>query len=513
MEAGLFDLLQALGGGVFRADPGTLEARFASDGLAALTGHPLARWLASPPLFPELLHPDDRGPVLGACRAVAAGARVLEHRLLTADGRTLFCRTALHVRPDELTAIVLDAGDLRRAEARARESDARLLALVDNLPFDFWICDPDGRYTMGNSSVRRVAPDLVGRRPDDLDDFDPATRALWVENNRRALAGEVVRGEVEFPRAGRQGVFFNVLAPIRDGDEIRGVVGFNIDVTDLKQAERDRDRLLIEEQRAREAAEAAERRAAQLVEELRRSLEELQRAQEALVRRERLAALGELASVVAHEVRNPLGTIFNSLGALRKMVRAEGEAALLFEILDEEARRLNRIVVGLLDWVRPLQPTLQGLAIGPLLDGALRAAQRAVPAAEATIEVMIFIEPGLPPVLVDDQLLHLALVNLFVNALQAMPRGGRLTVQVRREKRDGHDRALLIVSDTGPGISPEVVGRVFQPFFTTRATGTGLGLAVVKRIIESHGGTVDVASAWGSGATFAIRLRLITEVG
>src|SRR6185295_5884670 len=152
--------------------------------------------------------------------------------------------------------------------------------------------------------------DRIGLRPEDLD-VEPAIQARWVENSRQALTGRVVRGEVSFKRPGNKPTtYFNIIAPIKDGAHIRGLLGINIDVSDLREAERERDRLFVREQRARALAEIAERRNALLVDQLSVSLEELQKTQAALLKRERLAALGELASVIAHEVRNPLGAIF-----------------------------------------------------------------------------------------------------------------------------------------------------------------------------------------------------------
>jgi signal transduction histidine kinase len=511
--SGWIDLLSKLGGCAFRADPRTLRVTFVSAGAEVLTGYPRERWLAEPPLLRELFHPDDRDATLDGLRAAAEGApRVLEHRLLTADGRTLFCRTAVRgSEGEDLLAVTIDTTLERIAEERRRESDARLLSLVENVPFDVWACDADGRCVMQNAASKANWGESLGMRPEELD-VEPAMQARLAENARQALTGRVVRGEVTQKRAGKKpSTYFNIVAPILDGSQTRGLLGINIDVTDLREAERERDRLFVREQRARALAEIAERRNALLVDQLSVSLEELKKAQEALVKRERLAALGELASVVAHEVRNPLGAIFNSLGALRKMITVEGEAALLFEILQEEASRLNRIVVDMLDWVRPLQPMLQRQTLGPVVLGALRAAERAIQPGTVKAETKITVAADMPPVLVDDQLMHLALVNIISNSLQAMPRGGALTVEVRPMVRGDQVWAGVAVSDTGAGIAPEVVSRIFEPFFTTRASGTGLGLAVVKRIIDSHGGEIEVQSPPSAGATFIIRLRFAPE--
>ncbi len=240
---------------------------------------------------------------------------------------------------------------------------------------------------------------------------------------------------------------------------------------------------------------------ARLYDDLRRSYAELARTQEQLVRRERLAALGELAAVVAHEVRNPLGAVFNAVGALRRILRPEGEPRMLLDIVGEEADRLNAIVGDLLDFARPSKPSIRPEPVEPLLDEVLAAAlAQAAPA----LEVVRDVEEALPPVLADARQLRQALLNVAQNAVQAMPDGGRLTVRARQD-----EGAIRIeVADTGPGVPPELREKIFEPFFSTRATGTGLGLAVVRRVLQDHRGTAVVEEAPGGGTALVLRLPL-----
>jgi PAS domain S-box-containing protein len=240
---------------------------------------------------------------------------------------------------------------------------------------------------------------------------------------------------------------------------------------------------------------------ARLYEDLSRSYAELGRAQRQLVQRERLAALGELAAVVAHEVRNPLGVIFNSLGSLRRLLRPTGDAAMLLEIVGEEADRLNRIVSDLLGFARPADPIVRPEPLGRLVDDAVAAALAKHPGA-VTVERAV--EGGLPPVPVDAGLVRQAVVNLVENAMQAMPGGGRVATRVASDR----DAAWIEIEDDGPGVPEEIRDRIFEPFFTTRASGTGLGLAVVWRIMELHGGEVRLRAGAGGGATFALRFPL-----
>ncbi len=244
---------------------------------------------------------------------------------------------------------------------------------------------------------------------------------------------------------------------------------------------------------------------ARLYEDLRRSYAQLERAQQRLIQGERLAALGELSAVVAHEVRNPLGVIFNSLGSLRRLLRPTGDAKLLLDIVGEEADRLNRIVGDLLDFARPSTPDLRPEPLDRVVDEAVLAALAQRPVG---IELAREVDPSVPPVPMDARLVRQAVLNLAVNAVQAMPRGGRITVRTRR---DGA-AAVLEIEDTGAGIAEEVKARIFEPFFTTKASGTGLGLAVVKRIVDGHGGRIAVRSQPGAGTVFALSFPLSAAV-
>ncbi|MFN7131053.1 MAG: GAF domain-containing protein, partial [Myxococcales bacterium] len=273
----------------------------------------------------------------------------------------------------------------------------------------------------------------------------------------------------------------------------------------IGDAERQRDWAETEIERvtvmARQVAVAVAN--ARLFEDLKQSYDTLARTQQELVKRERLAALGELAAVVAHEVRNPLGVIFNSLGPIRKSLVPGSNGAMLLDIVSEEADRLNRIVGDLLDFARPTEPSFLAESLESLLSGACDAVTTV--AQENGVKVLSSFE-ALPLVRGDARMLRQAFINLVTNAVQAMPRGGTVTVRATEEVRGGRVGARVEVADTGPGIPPHLLDRIFQPFFTTKASGTGLGLAVVKRIIDRHSGELWVDSKPGAGSTFTVWL-------
>jgi signal transduction histidine kinase len=224
--------------------------------------------------------------------------------------------------------------------------------------------------------------------------------------------------------------------------------------------------------------------------------------QREIERASQLATVGELASGVAHEIRNPVVGVSNGLDLVRRRL---GKDPVLEPIIEEMGHQLTRIqqtLQELLVFARPATPTLTRLSGNDLVQRAIRLAQ---PAATRTgVRIDVHLDPDLPPLLADEEMLHQAMVNVLMNALQATPSGGRVTVTTRRV-----DHAVEIrVADTGCGIPADQLEDVFRPFFTTRHTGTGLGLPITRQIIQRHGGTVALQSAVGIGTTLTIRLPL-----
>ncbi len=245
---------------------------------------------------------------------------------------------------------------------------------------------------------------------------------------------------------------------------------------------------------------------ARLFDDLKSSYDALARAQGELVRGERLAALGELAAVVAHEVRNPLGVIYNAMASLRRLQKPEGEAEVLFNFVREEAERLDTIVSDLLDFARPREADLRRLAPDALIAAAVRGVEATCKAAR--VDLRVEVASSLPPVMADERMMRQALMNLLLNAVQAMPRGGWLAIRAEHEPLNRPPMLRIDIQDSGPGIPPEMAERIFQPFFTTKATGSGLGLAVVRRILDAHHGQVWVDPTQKQGARLCLRLPM-----
>ncbi len=246
-------------------------------------------------------------------------------------------------------------------------------------------------------------------------------------------------------------------------------------------------------------------------------------------RRDRLASLGALSAGVAHEIRNPLAGIGTSAQILRRRLETGDPRGQFVDLILEEAARLDRIVEGLLQFARPDTPQLKRQSVVPSLDKALTLVHELA----VRQDVLLHVERAAdtPPIFVDhDQLLQV-LLNLLMNAIQALAKGGEIRVSVRAARKAVPARSALgrratdrlerveraggappidvveiRVQDNGPGIPAADQARIFDPFFTTRSQGTGLGLSICQSIIREHGGTITIDSVVGQGTAVIIDL-------
>jgi signal transduction histidine kinase len=219
--------------------------------------------------------------------------------------------------------------------------------------------------------------------------------------------------------------------------------------------------------------------------------------------RERLAALGQLAAVIVHEVKNPLGIIKVSAGALRQRARDDASSTLC-ACIEDEVDRMDTTVRRLLELARPPQPALKPTDVGALIRQTLERLAPELAAARIAVECQIAAE--VPRVNADAEWIRNALLNLFLNAREAMPEGGALAVRMR----PAAERASveIEVEDSGVGMDEATRRQLFRPFFTTRHGGTGLGLAIVKRVVEDHKGAIRVESRVGKGSRFTLTLPM-----
>ncbi|HEX6850594.1 MAG TPA: ATP-binding protein [Candidatus Polarisedimenticolaceae bacterium] len=246
---------------------------------------------------------------------------------------------------------------------------------------------------------------------------------------------------------------------------------------------------------------------ARKVAQLEDATRELREQQERLVRAERLSAVGEVAARVVHEVRNPLVAI----GGLARSIlrrRPDGAEAETLRTVVHEVLRLERVISEVLDFTHPPVPRQGTVALAEVVADA--AALLRYEADKSGVELSVEVEPGPCEAACGRDDLFRAVVNLVRNAIQAMPAGGRVTL---RAGRHGAAAVALAVADDGPGMPPEVRARVLEPFFTTKSTGTGLGLTIAAQIVREHHGDIEVVSREGAGTTVTLRLPAAIDGG
>jgi len=296
------------------------------------------------------------------------------------------------------------------------------------------------------------------------------------------------------------------------GGKPNAIVAICRDITERKRMEQEiqdkNEQLDAQNEELRSANEelqATEEELRAANEELQTANEELRETQEQLIRSEKLAAIGQLAGGVGHELRNPLGAIRNAVyyvkGKVAKSELAQKEPRVMefLGIMDDEIDSSNKIIGDLLGFSRVDKPSVSPTQIERVVEDALSR----TPISE-NIELSKKLDTELPEVEADPDQIQQVLINMITNAVQAMPEGGKLTIGAR-EKGEFLE---LEIADTGGGIPAKAMGKIFDPLFTTRAKGIGLGLAVCKSIIDRHGGRIEVKSQVGKGTTFNIKLPL-----
>jgi len=247
-----------------------------------------------------------------------------------------------------------------------------------------------------------------------------------------------------------------------------------------------------------------------------RDLTRVRQLEDRLRRSDRLAAIGELAAGLAHEIKNPLTSLLTFSRHLARRFEDPDFRQKFLSVVPRELERINTIVERLLELARPARLTFKPLRLPALLERVLELYGDRLEA--QSIRVVRDWRRDVPVVWVDQEALYRALVNLVANALDAMPRGGRLTLRVAwsdaetlASARAGTRRVAVEVEDSGTGIEPADLDRIFNPFFSTKEGGTGLGLALTQKIVEDHGGSIDVRSGLGAGALFRIVLPLMPD--
>lgn len=357
--------------------------------------------------------------------------------------------------------------DIRQTRQRilAREEDLQKLEMfnkcvVDNIPSGIITAGIDGRVSLINDvacGILGVSREEVAGKP--IDSLFSGVDSASPRDERRAP-----RPEIPFHRADGTEIFLGFSSsPLRDpaNDVIGRVVIFQ-DLTPIKRME---ERIRIAD---------------------------------------RLAGVGELAAGLAHEIRNPLASIAGASQMLHETGELPVESHTLLDIIERESTRLNGLISEFLDYAGPLPREVGTVELSGLVAqvvGAVRAGE----AREKGIAIDLR-DSGPLQVEGNEEQLSQVLWNLLRNAVQATPRGGRVTVDRFPQVRHGERFAVVTVSDTGTGISPDVLGKIYNPFFTTKEGGTGLGLAISQRIVINHRGFMEVRSNPGEGTVFSVLL-------
>jgi signal transduction histidine kinase len=233
---------------------------------------------------------------------------------------------------------------------------------------------------------------------------------------------------------------------------------------------------------------------------------ELERSRESLLQAEKLAMVGKLAAGVAHSVRNPLTSVKMRLFSLDRSLALTPDQREDFDVISEEIRHVDAIVGNFLEFSRPPKLAVQRISPSAVVDQSVQLLTHRLKSYEVAVAVKR--DRPLDPVSADPEQLKEVIVNIIINACEAMGDGGGVTIRETTQRIAGRDFAEIAIADTGPGIPEDMLQRVFEPFYTTKEDGTGLGLSIVDRIVREHGGRVDVASAPGQGTTFTLRLPL-----
>ncbi len=377
------------------------------------------------------------------------------------------------------------AEEVQRAQDALRESEERYRTLFEGVPVGLYRTTVDGLFIDANPALVRILgyPDRETLLRAEVAELylDPESRREW--QSQMECRGSLADVELQLRRNDGTVIWVRDTArTVCDAEgRFRHFEGSIQDITERKEAEE-----ALKEYSERLEEMVAERTA------------DLRDAQEQLVRGEKLAVLGQMAGGVSHELRNPLGVISNAAQILAMTLSDADETTTEFlGMIKAEVRVAEKIVFDLLDFSQTRLPQREETAAADLV---ARALEKQPPGDDTT--VLTELAPDLPPVYVDDGQIGLVLGNLISNACQAMPEGGSLTVGAQLDS--GWVR--LSVTDSGCGIPAENLAKIFEPLFTTRKKGIGLGLALVKNLVERNEGRIEVASEVGEGTTFRVWL-------
>ncbi len=466
-------LINSIDGIVWEADAQTWRFSFVSKQAERLLGYPIDRWLTEPTFWVDHIHPDDQTWAVACCAEAIKEKRSHEfvYRMIAADGRIVWLRdivTAI-VENDhaiKLLGVMVDMTQRKRVEEALEGLRRQHELILDSAGEGIYGLDREGKTTFVNPAAARMIgweiEDLIGQPMHAILHHSKPDGTPYPEAECPIYAafklGATHRMDTEvFWR--KDNTCFPVgyiTTPIREHGELVGAVVTFKDLTVERQTER-------------------------------------------------LAILGRVAAGVAHELNNALGVVLATSHLLLKQTDPQSAAYPDLELIEKYAETCGRITQDLRLLGRPLPLKRELVQLSSLIEETLKPLQPTL--ASRKVQVNVVLDPHLPALSADPRLLSQALLNLITNAVEAMPEGGTLTLAVRLRQKDFVE---IAVSDNGVGIAREHLNQIFEPFFTIKPTGDGmgLGLTMTSRIVEDHGGRVEVKSQVGKGSTFKVLLPL-----
>ena len=361
----------------------------------------------------------------------------------------------------------------RGSAGRSAPTDAFFRHIVAGMRNGVLAITREGRLALINDEAYRIfdlrprAADVGTPVADVLRDHPEVVRALTGAFELSLLPN---RAELRLRPSGR--VIGYTLALVReDGGEVAGAAMFFKDLTRVEQLE-ERERL-----------------------------------------RDRLAAVGQMAAAIAHEVKNPLAGIEVNAGLLRRKIPDSPEAQAMLTGIISDAKMANAIVQEVLDFVRPIRLQVERTSVADAAHAAVQHAETKT--LSGGIDVRLDVPDDLPPIHGDHHQLTQLLTNLMINACEAMDGTGRITIAAREASLEdgaaGRPAVRIEVRDSGPGMAADLADRVFEPFFTTKPQGSGLGLSIVRKIVDAHDGRIDLQTAPGAGTVIRVTLPVTGE--
>lgn len=482
----------------------------------SVTGYTAEQFQAEPELWLRMVHPEDQDAVVEQAERVRRGEMPpsLDHRLLHKNGNLRWVRNTVVPRRDEQGNVIAYDGLIRditarkTAEEKLLKSEAFYHSLVESLPQHILRKDLSERFTFANQKfcqlIGKPLEEIVGKT--DFDFYHPELAAKYQADDRHVIKSGKLFETVEKNQApGGEQRYVNVIkSPIHDPHgNVIGIQGIFWDITERMRAEEDLRKAHAD---------------------LRKSHADLKAAQLQLIQAAKMESIGTLAAGVAHEVKNPLATLTMGVNYLDKNVgNTDKNMAMVLSEMRDAIGRADRITRGLLDFSASRQLDVRAEDLNSVLEQTLTLMRHELN--KQNIELITEFAPELPRVAIEKNQIQQVFVNLFMNAIHAMNGGGKLTVRTSRTRavRTSHTEGsrssaqfflgdtvvLAEIEDTGPGISQENLEKIFDPFFTTKPTGigTGLGLSVSKKIVELHGGTIEITNRHEGGVRVAVVLK------